>query len=66
MKIVKRIHMKHGRTKRTIVLMDGPIHNVGDLLILSGQQEWTVTRVKDEKCFAEFDTSGDTLRQVFP
>ena len=65
MKIVKRIHIKHGRTKRTVVLMDGPIPDVGDLLTLSGKN-WTVTRVKDEKCFAEFDTSGDTLRQVFP
>ena len=65
-RIVKRVTLKLGRRKRTQVLVAPPYPRVGDELTYPNGETWMVSRIKDEQCFAEFDTEGGKLRQVFP
>jgi len=61
----KRITLRMGEKRRSILLTSGPYPEKGDLVTIEGR-DWTVFKAKDEAVFAKFEDINGKLKQVFP
>jgi hypothetical protein len=59
-KDVKRLTLKAGKQRRTVVIENGPIPELGSTVTFQGV-EWTVTKIAADQIIAAFQRDGKRL-----